>query len=300
MRRRYRIACEHGFILTELLVAMATSGLLLGAVVSSLIAQQKSYDRQAQIAAMTLNARTAIDWISRELRTAGYGVPRRRLAEWVDWVRDASGKPVAVTNPVQIAPGESGQDVLILVGCFDPPIATLRGLPIPFVSRNLDLRYTHAGKRLNTKSRNILYIGRNEHALVTALKRRGRGGERVQIDTNLRKAGHQPLSGRYLDTQTDRLPVERLGVVTYRIEIDRKHYDRPTPVLKRDENTGGGAQPLAEYIETLNLSRDEHTVTISLTARTPEPDPVYRHPTAHDGYRRLTLTSTVRLRNRHP
>jgi hypothetical protein len=71
-------------------------------------------------------------------------------------------------------------------------------------------------------------------------------------------------------------------------------------VLKRDENTGGGAQPLAEYIETLNLTRDAHTVTISLTARTPEPDPAYRHPTAHDGYRRLTLASTVRLRNPHP
>ena len=294
---RYQSRCENGFTLVELLIAMAASGLLLGAMISALITQRKSYDRQAQHAEMVLNLRTAMDWISRDLRTAGYGVPRSRLSEWINWVRDAEGKPIALTGAVQIIPDASGQDTLILVGCFDPPIGTLQGLPTPLLSRELELRYTNPAKKLAAKSRQILYIGRNENALVTALQRVGRRGDRVRIDTSISKPGDQPISGVYVAALTDRLSVERLGVITYRVEIDKKRYDMPTPVLKRDENTGGGAQPLAEYIERLTLIREGTIVTISLTARTPKPDPTYRHPTAHDGYRRLTFTSTVRLRN---
>jgi len=56
------------------------------------------------------------------------------------------------------------------------------------------------------------------------------------------------------------------------------------------------AQPLAEHIEDLRFTRDGNMLTVTLTARTPTPDPHYTHPHAQDGYRRLTLTSTVRLR----
>ena len=296
MRWRYALGSNRGLTLTELLLAMTTSGLLMGTVVSAFIHQQKSYDRQAQIADMTLNARTAVDHITRALRTAGYGVPQASLGDWVDWVRDTEGRPVELTSPVQVIPDKWGQDMLILVGCFAPPIAMLQGLPVPFSTRDLELRYTASTRRPDTGRRKVLYIGRNEHALVTALKRRHKRGDLVRIDTDPRKAGDQGLSGTYRAALKDRLPVEILGVITYR--IDKANYDTPTPVLKRDENTGGGAQPLAEYIETLRITRqDPRTVTISVTARTPKPDPHYRHPTAHDGYRRLTLTSTVQLRN---
>jgi hypothetical protein len=44
MRIRYHQGYLLGFTLTELLIAMATSGLLLGTIVSSFIAQQKSYN----------------------------------------------------------------------------------------------------------------------------------------------------------------------------------------------------------------------------------------------------------------
>jgi type IV pilus assembly protein PilW len=42
---------------------------------------------------------------------------------------------------------------------------------------------------------------------------------------------------------------------------------------------------------------DIRAVTISVTARTSKPDPLYTHPTFGDGYRRMTLTSEVRPRN---
>lgn len=297
MRICYRQRSLLGFTLTELLIAMATSGLLLGTIVSSFIAQQKSYNLQAQIVEMTHNARIAIDRITRDLRTAGYGVPPSGLSNWVDWLKDADGKPIELTSPVQFIPGTAGQNMLILAGSFHPPIATLQGLPTPLVTKELALRYAQPHDRGKIKSGKILYIGRHETAVITSVTRRRKRGDTVEIDTNPDKAGRQGLSGIYLESFTDQLPVEVLDIITYKIDMDHANYTVPTPVLKRDENTGGGAQPLAEYIETLSLTRDDKLMTVSLTARTSEPDPKYRHPTAHDGYRRLTLSSTVQLRN---
>ena len=52
-------------------------------------------------------------------------------------------------------------------------------------------------------------------------------------------------------------------------------------------------QPVAENIESLNLTYGADTVTIQLTARTSKTDPGY----SGDGYRRKTMASTVKLRN---
>ncbi|MDH3603605.1 MAG: hypothetical protein OEU26_28670, partial [Candidatus Tectomicrobia bacterium] len=89
---------------------------------------------------------------------------------------------------------------------------------------------------------------------------------------------------------------ELLKVITYAIKVDDVNYEMPTPVLTRDENTGGGAQPLAEHVEDLRITRNGETLAVTLTVRTATPDPNYTHPTEGDGYRRLTLTSKVKPR----
>lgn len=63
---------EHGFTLIELLIAMAISTIVLGAVVSTFVIQQKSYAVQEQITEMVQTARAAMDMMSREIRMAGY------------------------------------------------------------------------------------------------------------------------------------------------------------------------------------------------------------------------------------
>jgi prepilin-type N-terminal cleavage/methylation domain-containing protein len=77
-------------------------------------------------------------------------------------------------------------------------------------------------------------------------------------------------------------------------------------VLRRDENTGGGAQPLAENIEGLQFTYldingnvtgnppDIRMVEITVTAKTDRFDPEYR---GGDGYRRRTLSSNIKVRN---
>jgi len=76
--------------------------------------------------------------------------------------------------------------------------------------------------------------------------------------------------------------------------------------LRRNENTGGGGQPLAENIESLEFSYfdakgdvtvsppDIRMVKLTVTARTGRLDPDYK---GGDGYRRRTLSSHIRVRN---
>jgi prepilin-type N-terminal cleavage/methylation domain-containing protein len=77
-------------------------------------------------------------------------------------------------------------------------------------------------------------------------------------------------------------------------------------VLRRNENTGGGGQPLAENIESLEFTYfdangdvtanppDIRMVRMTVTAKTNMVDPEYK---GGDGYRRRTLSSNIKVRN---
>ena len=61
-----------GFTLIGLLIAMAVGIVVLGAVYSVFIIQNKAYKVQEQIAEMQQNARAAMDFMTRDIRMAGY------------------------------------------------------------------------------------------------------------------------------------------------------------------------------------------------------------------------------------
>ena len=77
-------------------------------------------------------------------------------------------------------------------------------------------------------------------------------------------------------------------------------------VLRRNENTGGGGQPVADNIEGLEFtyfdsngnvtsnSPDIRMVKVGLTAKTNMPDPELK---GGDGYRRRRLSSNIKIRN---
>ena len=62
----------NGFSLVELLIAMAISLVVLGAMYSVFTIQNKTFGKQEQIVEMQQNARAAMDMMSREIRMAGY------------------------------------------------------------------------------------------------------------------------------------------------------------------------------------------------------------------------------------
>jgi type IV pilus assembly protein PilW len=63
---------ESGFTLLELLIAMTIGLIVLGSIFSSFTTQKKSYELQEQITVMEQNLRVPIDFITRDLRNAGY------------------------------------------------------------------------------------------------------------------------------------------------------------------------------------------------------------------------------------
>jgi len=66
--------CPHkasGFTLVELLIALALTGVVLGAAVTTFVAQRWSYARQEHVTAMTQGTRAAMEMVTRDVRMAG-------------------------------------------------------------------------------------------------------------------------------------------------------------------------------------------------------------------------------------
>jgi type IV pilus assembly protein PilW len=72
MNERMLIKSDRGFTLVELLVAMAISGIVAGAIFTAFQSQQKSYLIQDQVTEMQQNLRAGTDIMVREIRMAGY------------------------------------------------------------------------------------------------------------------------------------------------------------------------------------------------------------------------------------
>lgn len=63
---------DKGFTLVELLISLAISGIIMTGVYSAFKTQQDSYLEQEQVAEMQQNLRASIDYMTRDLRMAGF------------------------------------------------------------------------------------------------------------------------------------------------------------------------------------------------------------------------------------
>ncbi|RJQ64136.1 MAG: prepilin-type N-terminal cleavage/methylation domain-containing protein [Desulfobacteraceae bacterium] len=63
---------EGGFTIIELLIAMTVGLIVMSAVISTFIIQQKTFDVQEHVTEMVQNARSAMDLMTREILMAGY------------------------------------------------------------------------------------------------------------------------------------------------------------------------------------------------------------------------------------
>lgn len=271
---RPRSKAEAGFTLVELLIAMAISGIMLGSMFSFFIVQRRYLAAQEQVTEMLQNARAAMDMVVEDVRLAGYAAPKSQLAAWIPWVT-----PPLTSNP-QITPGVgSAPDSLSIIGSVDAPDTPLATLTAAALAGAITLVLsTGQGSSFNTTTKKLIFLG-DENAVVTGIV-----SNILTVDTDPIAAGNQGLTRSYPANTA----VALVKVITYQI-VDN--------TLKRDENTGGGSQPVAENIEDLQITQNGSSVTISLTARTSKPDLRYTHPTKGDHYRRRTLSSEVQLRN---
>ena len=70
--REIRLKSDRGFTLTELMVSLVISGVLMTAVYAVFNSQQKSYAVQDQLAASHQNLRAAMNFMVKEIRMAGF------------------------------------------------------------------------------------------------------------------------------------------------------------------------------------------------------------------------------------
>jgi type IV pilus assembly protein PilW len=63
---------ENGFTLVELMVALALSGIVMAAIYTAFLSQQRTYLAQEQVSAMQQNIRAGLGMMTREIRMAGY------------------------------------------------------------------------------------------------------------------------------------------------------------------------------------------------------------------------------------
>lgn len=66
------LASKAGFTLMELMIAIALSGMVMAALLTSFLSQHQVYHAQEQVVEMQQNARVAMDMLGQDIRSAGY------------------------------------------------------------------------------------------------------------------------------------------------------------------------------------------------------------------------------------
>jgi prepilin-type N-terminal cleavage/methylation domain-containing protein len=265
---------DRGVTLIELLIALVVSAIIVAALYRTFVSQQKSYVVQEQVADMQQNARVALNRMMREIRMAGFG----GVDQVLGLVNGVNGFTQA------LAPGAN---TITIVGGFKQ-IRRDNGDPITVDSASgntVTLDYTPDAGEFNTKAKRFISIGGLESYKFDI------SGKVLTLDSNL-KVNHPKGT-----------PIFKIQALTYNLGLSDGKM-----VLRRNENTGGGAFAVAENIESLQfeyfdasenptvIPGDVRMVRVTLTARTDLPDPGLTKA-GSDGFRRRTISSNIQIRN---
>ena len=274
---------EKGVTLIELVVALAISAILIAGIYRAFIHQQKSYATQEQVADMQQNVRVAINRLMREIRMAGFGNVQDVLPVTFPGVGRTYPN---IVNPDLPAAGEftivsaiGGSASLTAqpnTGGLLPNQIQVSSIAEFDITKNIDRKY--------------ISIGGLESHFITAIDVPNRV---LTLNTDVSRVYKIVPIGSTL--------VYAIRAISYQIFIDASG----RPILRRDENIGGGFQPLADNIEAIEfrnpdgstpLNPNSLSMQVGVTARTERSDPDLQK--AGDGYRRRLFNSLILQRNR--
>jgi type IV pilus assembly protein PilW len=307
-----------GFTLIELLISMALSGIVISAIYTLFISQNRSYSIQEQVSEMQQNARVAMDRIVRDVRMAGYGVVNDGafVIGGIDY--DYDGADDFQTNNDS---DRLSADGIMIRRADSPPLGII----------------THSGIILsvcfpsNFEAGDILTItaGNNYQAIQVSqiedtsaspcpARCAGGGGKCDKINFSSGQSAYNNPGG--LGDWANNGTVAKFAETAYFIDVKSDG----SPVLKRSIN-GQPAQTLAENIEDLQIVyqlsddatwydtlspaqqvQDIRSVRINVLARTDKMDPHFSgkreaiedHAAGNaDKYRRRLLTTVINVRN---
>ena len=276
---------DKGVTLLELLIALVISAIIVATLYRVFVSQQKNYVVQERVADMQQNVRVAINRMMREIRMAGFGS--------VSNVLSLPGPPPGVNGFTQVI--TPNNNAITIVGGFKQ-IRRDNGDPITVDSASgntVTLDYTPNADEFDTDAKRFISFGGVESNKFQI------NGKVLTLNSDL-KLNHPKGT-----------PIFKIQAITYQVLKEIKD-GKDTFTLKRDENTGGGLQPLAENIENLQFkyfdSNDPpneialpiadpgkiRMIEVMVGARTNIADPDYK---GEDGFRRRTITSNIQIRN---
>jgi len=268
-RVEWKIGTERGISLVETLVALLMSGMVMAAIFGVYINQHKNWMIQEKITDAQQNARAVIDELTRQIRMAGYDLPI-----------GLNGLQVSNADPDTIT-------INYCDGGCDAPIEH-------------DMPQPSSELRCDGHDVSCFYDGQYSYIFDPD----SGGGEfftisHVQIASSNIQHNTSILSKAY------RKGAIVLALQSVKYYIDRSDTTHPNLMMQLP---GQAAQVYAENIEDLQFTYtmkngtvldaptiipDVREVSISLTARTDEPDPDF----TDNPYRRRTFSSKVNLRN---
>ena len=305
---------EAGFSLIEVMSALVILAIALTAVFATFISQQKSFTVQNRVAEMQQNLRQAIEYISRDIRLAGYGIPDNVVVPGT-----ANPAGIASIRSLYAIDNTTGPDQIYILYMFDmdanqpPAVNTAAMTGTGSVTVDNTDGFLPAGGELV-----LITDGTTADLFQTTLA----GGGVLTFGTGAYNTGHTKFYGVGPPPST----VSKARFVRYFIDNST---DSAHPTLMVDRNIPGqGAQPLADDIEDMQLTYGIDTnadgiieswsaspttpsqirqVRLQFIARTRLPEAgwsetrpaIGNHPgggTA-DGYRRRTYDIVIDVRN---
>jgi len=311
---------EAGFTLVEVMSALAILALAITAVFATFITQQRSFTVQNRVVEMQQNIRQASEFMTRDVRVAGYGIPAsvnipdNAVAAGVTTFRSLYAKDGGTTNT----------DEIFVLYLYDmdanlPPTTITAGMPTP--SANFKVASTTGFSDgdlviiTNGTSADLFQATEVTEASLDIQHNPG-GSSR---DYNA-PGGHSTFPG-YDSGST----LAKARFVRYYIDSAT---DPAHPTLMLDMMNGDAPQPLADDIEDMQFTYGLDTnadgvvdtwsvspadtsqirqVQMELLARTPIPDakwsetrPALGNRTGggtQDGYRRRVMAVVIDVRN---
>lgn len=338
MKYKMIVKKEQGVTLIELMIVLVIAAFLVAGIYSLFITQHRSYTVQDQVAGVQQDARVALDIMARDIRMAGFLIGSQGF--------NVNTYTFAVTpNNGGGSPPASNPDVITVVAAADQFMSGVN----PVTVRNVDVSTKGATLGVHNpvtdtwsdadigsffdddKKKFVAFEG---NSTLYQIQPSGINGQILTLNSS------PPVSLATILDSTVSPPRE--GARVYRVKAITYSAINPTTgvpdgVLRRDENTGNGAQPLAgdgitTFVEDLQFTYQVQgqtdptlwyntpaaagatndairMVRIDLVVRTAVPDPkdtTFTQPPLRDhtsglngpdGFRRRVYTTVVKVRN---
>ena len=250
----------------ELLVALVISAVIIAALYRTFVGQQKTYTVQEQVVDMRQNVRGAISNMMREMRMAGFG----NVSMLLPATFGSGPDPVTCQNVVNANKPSAGWITVVTA-------LTSSGSTLTEPSSTTKITVSSLAD-FDTDKKKYISIGGVESNTITG------------IDTVKKEL---TLKERLIYKHPANTRVYPVRAISYLAGV-------------RNENTGGGAQPTAENIESVQFEYLDaqgnpatsdaavQMIKVRVTAKTDIADPQYK---SGDGYRKREISSNIQLRN---